>query len=466
MEAEANPSHAGSHADANLDRLLDPIRHELRPTAQEKAKLEQVESEIKARLRKVVPADVEIGLVGSAAKGTALCGNRELDIFILMPKSWPLADMQKKGLTWAKKAMRGIKTELNYAQHPYLKAYIDGIKADLVPSYKLSNFEQLGSAVDRSQLHTTWVNARLSEEGRDDVRLLKQFFKAQGVYGAQTRVEGFSGYLCELLIIQYGGFAPCLRAMRSWKMPHALDPAHHHPEGAILKHFPTTPLVVIDPVDSNRNVAAVVSRTSMSRAILASRSFLEKPSRSFFFKEKEIHSPAKLRAMIRSRGTHTLVLFMPAPALVEDVLWPQLRKSAQSLVAILERAEFRVFGHYFYSDGKQALILFEMTDEKLPAVREAVGPQVWLEKDVNAFLARHRSAANLHVEHERVVAVARRESRTAKELLEKVMKKPEKAGIPAPFVRAMKKRRWGTAYDLLKDEGLREVASDYFSRRL
>ncbi len=466
MEADANPGRAGSHADANLDRLLDPIRRELRPSAQEKARLGMVESEIKARLRKVVPAEVEIGLVGSAAKGTALCGNRELDIFILMPKSWPLADMQKKGLEWAKKAMRGVKTELNYAQHPYLKAHIDGIKADLVPSYKLTNFEHLGSAVDRSQLHTTWVNARLNEEGRDDVRLLKQFFKTQGVYGAQTRVEGFSGYLCELLIIHYGRFAACLRAMQGWKMPHALDPAHHHPEGAIIRHFPGTPLVVIDPVDSNRNVAAVVSRTSMSRAILASRSFLEKPHRSFFSEEKEIHSPAKLRALIRSRGTHTLVLFMPAPALVEDVLWPQLRKSAQSMVGMLERAEFRVFGHYFWSDGGRALILFEMMEKELPAVRRAQGPQVWLEKDVNAFLARHKKAHNLHVEHERVVAVARRESRTAEELLEKAMKKPEKTGIPAPFVRAMKKRKWGTAMDLLKDASLREVASDYFSRRL
>ncbi len=466
MQADANPSRAGSHLDANLERLLDPIRHELRPGAQERAKLEQVENEIKSRLRKTVPADVEIGLVGSTAKGTALRGNHELDIFILMPKSWPLEEMQAKGLAWAKKAMRGVKTELNYAQHPYLKAYIDGVKADLVPSYKLANFEHLGSAVDRSQLHTIWVNARLNDEGRDDVRLLKAFFKAQGVYGAQTRVEGFSGYLCELLIINYGGFASCLRAMQAWKMPHALDPAHHHPEGAILKHFPNTPLVVVDPVDSNRNVAAVVSRTSMARAILAARSFMENPHRSFFFKEKEVHSPAKLRQIIRERGTHTLVLFMPAPPLVEDVLWPQLRKSAQSMVGLLERAEFRVFGHYFWSDNERAVILFEFMDKELPAVRRAAGPQVWLEKDVNAFLARHKKAHNLHVEHERVVAVARRECRTPKELLENAMKKPQKTGIPAPFVRAMKKRKWGVATDLLADEGLREVASDYFSRRL
>ena len=146
-----------------------------------------------------------------------------------------------------------------------------------------------------------------------------------------------------------------------------------------------------------------------------------------------MHSAAKLRKMIKSRGTHTLVLSFPAPDQVEDVLWPQLRKSAQSLVAVLERADFRVFGHYFYSDGERALILFELTDNQLPAVRRALGPQVWLAKDVEAFLSRHQKAANLHVEHERVVAIAKRECRTPKEQIEKALQAPEKIGIPAPF---------------------------------
>ena len=454
------------HAHAHLDRLLDPIRRELRPTHEEMARLETAERIINTRLKKVISPDVEIGLMGSAAKGTALRGNQELDIFMLMPKSWPLTDMQQKGLAWAKKAMKGLKTELNYAQHPYLKVHIDGIKIDLVPSYKLHNFEKLGSAVDRSQLHTVWVNTRLNEQGRDDVRLLKQFFKTLGVYGAQTRVEGFSGYLCELLIIHYGGFAPALEAMKDWKMPLALDPAHHHPAAAVLKHFPNSPLVVIDPVDENRNVAAVVSRTSMSRAILASRAFLQSPDREFFFREKEVHSVSKLRAIIKARGTTTLVLFMPAPKCVEDILWPQLRKCAHSLIGVLARSEFRVFGHYFWSDGKRALILIELMEDGLPAVRRAAGPQVWLAKDVAAFISRHEKDANLHVEHERVVAIARREERTAKEVLERAMKKSERIGVPAQFVRAMRKKRWGTAQDLLADAALREVASDYFSRHV
>ncbi len=453
-------------ADAKYERLLEPIRLQLRPTPAEAALLARVQEQLARRLQKVVPSDVEIGTMGSVAKGTALKGNRELDIFILMPRAWPLEKMQKKGLEWAKEAMKGIKTELNYAQHPYLKAHVDGVKVDLVPSYKLHNMERLGSAVDRSQLHTEWANARLTQRLRDDVRLLKAFFKCLGVYGAQTRVEGFSGYLCELLAINYGGFLHALRAVGGWRMPHAIDTQKHHQDGHALKLFPKTPLVVIDPVDAARNVAAVVSRTSMARAMIAARAFLEKPGKQFFFKEKELHSASRLRTIISSRGTHALVLSFPAPNEVEDVLWPQLRKTAQAMLGALERAEFRVFGHYFWSDGKRALILFELMEERLPAVRRAMGPQAWLAGDVKAFVARHKAAANLHVEHERLVAIARRESRTPKEALEQAIKKARKLGVPAAFARALKKRKWGSAYDLLKDGGLREVASDYFSRRL
>ncbi len=452
--------------DARYERMLRPVRERIRPSVEERAELSETERTMVMRLKKVVSDEVEIGTMGSVAKGTALKGNKELDIFILMPRNWALGEMQKKGLAWARKAMHGIKTEMNYAQHPYLKAYVQGVKIDLVPSYKLHNMEKLGSAVDRSQLHTLWANARLDERLRDEVRLLKQFFKCLGVYGAQTRVEGFSGYLCELIVIHYGGFVPALRAMGGWKMPHAIDPQKHHEDGGALKLFPSTPLIVIDPVDSHRNVAAVVSKTSMARAILASRAFLAKPSPAFFFGEKEVHSSSRLSGMMKARGTHTLVLTIPSPDEVEDVLWPQLRKTAQSLVSVLERAEFRLFGHYYWSDGKRALILFETMEKELPAVRRAMGPQVWLAKDVEAFSKRHARALNLHVEHERLVALAPRRARTPKEVLEQALHTPEKIGIPAPFIRVLKRKKWEKAAYLLKDKALREVASDYFSRRI
>ncbi len=455
-------------ASPKLQPLLKDVRRRLRPGAGEILLLERVRERVFERLRKTVPKSVGIGLMGSAAKGTFLKFNRELDIFLMVPTTMSHREMGQKALAWAKKAMRGCKTELSYAQHPYLKAYLDGVKIDIVPCYKIERVERMGSATDRSQLHVKWVCERITPAQQDDVRLLKQFLKSLGIYGAQSRVEGFSGYLCELLILHYGSFEKTLEAAGAWKQP-VLDPARHHADPAALRaKFPDAAMVVIDPVDPERNVSAVVSHTSLSRFVLAARRFLSEPGISYFFNEKAVHGAKSLRALIARRQTHTLVLFMPSPDKVEDVLWPQLRKTAHALISVLEQGQFRLLGHYFWADGKDSLILLETLDHELPAILLKKGPQVWHAKDVESFIKAHEEAGalNFHLEHERIVAVRLRKHRTPKEALEAALKKPERLGIPAPFARAMKKIKWGTAYDLVKNPKWRAVASDYFTRRL
>jgi tRNA nucleotidyltransferase (CCA-adding enzyme) len=67
------------------------------------------------------------------------------------------------------------------------------------------NLEWL-SATDRTPfIH--YVKKRLGKTLQDDVRLLKKFMQGIKVYGAEIKTGGFSGYLCELLILHYGSFA-------------------------------------------------------------------------------------------------------------------------------------------------------------------------------------------------------------------------------------------------------------------
>jgi len=44
---------------------------------------------------------------------------------------------------------------------------------------------------------------------------LKQFMKGIGVYGSELRRRGFSGYLTELLVINYGSFLGVLKEASS-----------------------------------------------------------------------------------------------------------------------------------------------------------------------------------------------------------------------------------------------------------
>ena len=187
-----------------------------------------------------------------------------------------------------------------YAEHPYLQVFHGDYHADIVPAYKISSISEKGSAVDRSPLHTAFVNSRLDAKGKDGVRLLKRFMKNFGIYGAELRVEGFSGYLCELLIARYGSLLSLMEAAAGWREM-VIDIESHHKEGH-RKMFPNAPLVVIDPVDPGRNVAAVVAQTSLSRFIFECRRFLRAPSAKFFFSRKRQGTLAQIRKAMRPRS--------------------------------------------------------------------------------------------------------------------------------------------------------------------
>jgi tRNA nucleotidyltransferase (CCA-adding enzyme) len=453
-------------SEQNMDAsgMLRKVAARLRPGMEDEREVIRQLDFVADRLSRVIPKDVEIGMMGSAAKGTSLKNNREIDVFMLIPKRYSHEQMTTLGLQWAKKAMNGEKTEIGYANHPYLKVRRGGFKIDIVPSYKIENAEHLGSAVDRSQLHTVYVNGRINDGQRDGVRLLKQFCKTLGVYGAELKVEGFSGYLCELLVLNFGSFEKVMEGAAKWGERPMLDIENHHHKNDLAKMF-DSPLIVIDPVDAKRNVAAVVSRTSLSRFIYAAREFCRKPSESFFFREKEVHSAKKLREMIKSRGTHIVVVHFKSPSLVEDILWPQLRKTSQLLCRALEKGEFRIFGSYFWSDGMDALVLFELMDGCVPKVARKMGPAVWHRADVDSFVKKHAGAVSLHFEHERIVAVEKRKIFAVEAALGEAIRDGKKLGIPSLFLAGLKKGKFTGFEGILKGK-FTEVASDYISRKI
>jgi len=93
---------------------------------------------------------------------------------------------------------------------------------DIVPCYDAKSGEWQ-SATDRTPYHTNYIRARLDKQLRGDVRLLKKFMQGIGVYGAEIKVGGFSGYLCELLIMKYGSFEATLHAFAKYNKRVVID---------------------------------------------------------------------------------------------------------------------------------------------------------------------------------------------------------------------------------------------------
>ena len=104
---------------------------------------------------------------------------------------------------------------LLYAEHPYVTVdFVDqdkdiNVKLDIVLYFDLplDYIKKNGpiTAVDRSPWHGRFVRDNLNKDQKDDVRLLKQFFKSCHSYGDKSAVGkiGFIGYSAELLIYHF-----------------------------------------------------------------------------------------------------------------------------------------------------------------------------------------------------------------------------------------------------------------------
>jgi len=125
-----------------------------------------------------------------------------------------------------------------------------------------------------------------------------------------------------------------LEAISEWEPQVRLDPEDH-----AAATFDDA-LVVVDPTDPERNVAAVVSDTNVARVIHHARAFLADPDEAVFEPDSpEPLDAAGVREHVERRGTTPLAVVFDAPDLVDDQLYPQLYRSRDGLVRGLEKPQ-------------------------------------------------------------------------------------------------------------------------------
>ncbi|HID23980.1 MAG TPA: CCA tRNA nucleotidyltransferase, partial [Planctomycetaceae bacterium] len=236
-------------------QVIEEVLSRIVPTPEEEAKLREVEKELVARIRyeaSQYDRRLYARLLGSASRGTWLRYQKDLDIFIFFPEEYSKEEMERIVTSIASRVLKGV--EKRYAEHPYVRGEFRGYDVELVPCYAIKDTSYLKSAVDRTPFHNDYVKKRISSK-ENEVRLLKQFLKGIACYGAEAKVEGFSGYLCELLVIKFGSFIRVLEAAKHFKRGEVLSLRGDVDEKAVRRKF-SSPLIFLDPVDENRNVAA------------------------------------------------------------------------------------------------------------------------------------------------------------------------------------------------------------------
>ncbi|MBI2546977.1 MAG: CCA tRNA nucleotidyltransferase [Candidatus Aenigmarchaeota archaeon] len=381
-------------------KVLNKVFKRIKPSSSEEKRLSTLSQKtLQITREKAKKYNAKAILAGSITRNTWLPGKKEFDVFLLFSPDLPESKLEEYGLLVGKEVIKELKGKFSveYAQHPYASGIVEGIDIDIVPCYEVESAERIKSAVDRTPFHVKYIEKRLQPVLSDEVRLLKQFLTANKLYGADAKTEGFSGYVCEILTIRYGGFLEVLRHASGWKPGEAIDVENHYKNEDLKKlkeKFRNNPLTLIDPTDKNRNTVAALSVENFLKFKKLAKEFLAKPSEKYFAEKRQKPITSReLSQKLQQRKTDLILVKFAPPKVVPDILWPQLNRFSERLQDILEesRYEFKVLRRDAYSDEvKTAVVLLELEIFRLPHVQKRVGPSVFDVVDSARFLEKYK----------------------------------------------------------------------------
>ena len=387
----------------------------IKPTKKEEEEVREKVDDILSKINKNLKNARAI-LGGSGEKGTWLKEAHDADIFVLFDykkyenKSDKLADMLRKHL---KKMFPDI-IQL-HGSRDYFQIKRKDFTFEIVPILGIKKAEQAKNITDVSPLHAKWVLKY--KKLADEIRLVKQFCKAANVYGAESYIKGFSGYICEILAIYYGGFLNLARNAARWKDKVVIDSANYYKGKKVMdemnKSKTYSPLVIIDPVQADRNAAAALSKEKFDMFREACRKFLKHPSKEFF-ERKEISKEGLDK---KARGKGLILLDAKAKAGKVDVIGSMLLKTLEHFNKKLLENDFKVYEHGWQWDKKSNVSFYFIVDNKtLPATKKHIGPPLKADYHAKQFKKKYKRT---FTENGRVCTLVKRAFRKPEGLIRK-----------------------------------------------
>jgi len=345
-------------------KIGQEVLKKIKPSGWEERRVaRRVNRFLKKLNKKLTDASAIVG--GSVAKGTWLSHKPDIDIFVLFNKDRNLSIKLKEIL---EKLFR--KVELMHGSRDYFQVMKYGLIFEVIPVLKINKFSEAKNITDVSPLHVKWVTQH--KNLIDQIRLCKKFCKAQGVYGAETYVKGFSGYALEILTIYYSSFSNLLKEAAKWKNGKII---YFNKPKKSLNKSKISPLILIDPVQDDRNVTAALSLEKFNKFISAAKLYIKKPSLEFF-EEKTVK--------IKDLKDKDLILKVVPLKGKEDIVGTKLLKCFEYIKKKLEKEDFKVIDSN-WCWNKDALFWFNLETSELPPYKRHYGPPINKKENLENF---------------------------------------------------------------------------------
>ncbi|MAG47420.1 CCA tRNA nucleotidyltransferase [archaeon] len=391
------------------------ILQEIKPSEKEIEKSNKVLiSLVKDLKQNLKNCSIVIG--GSFAKDTWLSGNHDIDLFI---KFNYLKFKDKDISEFLKNNLKKIKYKIVHGSRDYLQVKKKGFQFELIPVLDIKTISQAKNITDLSPFHTTWVKKNV--KNTDEIRIAKKFFKENELYGAETHLKGFSGYTIEILVAHYKSFYNLIKSASQWKKNEFIDTKKYYKNKVLgLKNINKarlSTLIVIDPIQKERNTSAALSNKNYNKFIQLSKDYLRNPNEDFF-KSKKINFK-----LIKENYKDSKIARLKIKSLKEkeDIAGAKILKVQNHIYKKLKNEGFTVHDHDISWNGK-IVSYFIIKDEVLPDYKKHYGPPIKENKHLELFKQKWKDY-KLKNEGPRVYIEIKRKHKKLKSFLKNLLKK-------------------------------------------
>jgi tRNA CCA-adding enzyme len=274
-----------------INPILKEVLRKINPSDEEFNYIDKYLKEFVSELEKKLKSNKINAMVfvgGSFAKKTIIKkGQYDIDVFVRFEERYKKEDISKiteKILNSTKKKLIKIHGSRDYFRIDVNSSFY----IEIVPVLKVRNPKQAENITDLSYFHVSYIKKRLkTEKMLEEVRLAKAFCHANKCYGAESYINGFSGYSLELLVYHYKGFLNFIKAMTKIKEKEIIDIEKLYKNKYEISMNMNSakmgsPVVVIDPTYKERNALAALNKETFNQFQEACRKFLKNPSLNDF----------------------------------------------------------------------------------------------------------------------------------------------------------------------------------------
>ena len=350
-----------------------------------KKRTDEFIAELKSSIKKN-KVSAEIFIAGSFAKDTMLKGEYyEVDLFVRFKDSRDISNGK-----FEKVVNDVCKKHFQYKQIHGSRDYFfvklsENIVLEIVPVLWVRNPRDAENVTDLSYSHVKYVKSKISRNKslKKEILLAKEFCKAQGVYGAESYIHGFSGYALECLVINYGSFAKFLNVVsKSDKI--IIDPGKHYKNKqevliSLNESKIQGPIILVDPTWKERNVLAALDWKTYEKTKEIAKRYLKKPDLNFF--KKVVFSEENFVRKAEKSNSEMLSIKIKTSKQEGDIAGTKLKKFFNFVNSELDK-RFKVLdSHFEYSGIKEADLYYSVKSKK----NVKKGPPVKMKENVVKF---------------------------------------------------------------------------------